>query len=192
VDAVKLVVGLGNPGKEYIDTRHNVGFAVIAALASRYGIKVTQARHSSLLGRGKIAGCDVCLQQPLTYMNLSGQAVKSALQALNLSPADLLVISDDLDLPLGRLRIRGSGGSGGHKGLKSITQSLDTDAFPRLRFGIGRPREQMAVEDYVLSRWDGEEKSLLRLYLERAVLAIETVVLYGVDEAANLHNGEPE
>lgn len=189
---MKLIVGLGNPGKEYADTRHNVGFAVIVVLASRYDIKVKEAKHSSLFGRGKIGGFDVCLQQPLTYMNLSGQAVKAAVKTLNLDLLDLLVISDDLDLPLGRLRLRGGGGSGGHKGLKSITESLSTDAYPRLRFGIGRPPDDMAVEDYVLSRWSGAEKLILASSIERAALAVESFVLHGVAYAANVHNAEPE
>jgi len=189
---VKLVVGLGNPGQEYADTRHNAGFAVIVALASRYGIKVKDAKYSSLFGRGKIGGLDVCLQQPLTYMNLSGQAVKGAVKALSLDLSDLLVISDDLDLPLGRLRLRGSGGSGGHKGLKSITEVLATDAYPRLRVGIGRPPEQVSVEDYVLSRWSAAEKLLLAASIDRAVLAVENFVLHGVAHAANVYNAEPE
>lgn len=189
---MKLVVGLGNPGKEYSDTRHNAGFAMIAALAARYGIKVKEARFSSLMGRGKISGQEVWLQQPLTFMNLSGQAVKPALKSLDLLPAELLVISDDLDLPLGSLRLREQGGSGGHKGLKSIAECLATQEFPRLRLGIGRPHEGVAVEDYVLARWSGDEKVLLAATVERAMLLVESFVLYGAAEAANRHNGRAE
>lgn len=189
---MKLLVGLGNPGKEYSDTRHNAGFAVIAALAARYGIKVSEARHASLMGRGKIADQVVWLQQPLTFMNLSGQAVKPALQSLGLLPADLLVISDDLDLPLGSLRLRAQGGSGGHKGLKSIAESLATSEFPRLRFGIGRPQEGVMIEDYVLSRWSGQEKVLLAGAVERALLFVESFIIFGAAEAANRHNGRTE
>ncbi|MBT9155982.1 MAG: Peptidyl-tRNA hydrolase [Firmicutes bacterium] len=136
---MKLIVGLGNPGAEYAGTRHNAGFAVVGELAAKHGVRVSGRSYQSLIGRGKIGGASVYLQQPLTYMNRCGQAVKSAVVALEIDLSDLLVISDDLDLPLGSLRIRAQGGAGGQKGLQSISDCLGTTEFARLRLGIGRP-----------------------------------------------------
>ena len=135
---MKLVVGLGNPGPRYASTRHNVGFEVITRLAEKHGLKAKESRHNSLIARGIIAGEKVFLQQPLTFMNLSGTAIKPLALQLEIDFKDILVIVDDLDLPLGRIRVRSSGGSGGHNGLKSIIETLGTNEFPRLRIGIGR------------------------------------------------------
>jgi PTH1 family peptidyl-tRNA hydrolase len=185
---VKLIVGLGNPGPQYAGTRHNAGFEVIVHLAEKHGIRVGMATHQSLIGRGKIAEQGVYLQQPLTYMNLSGGAVKSALKAFEILTEDLLVISDDLDLPLGTIRLRANGGSGGQKGLKSITGCLGTEDFARLRIGIGRPPEGMAVEDYVLTKWSQPERSILKLVVASAAEAVECFISAGVVEAANRYN----
>ncbi len=189
---MKLIVGLGNPGAQYADTRHNAGFAVIGGLAAKHGVRVSSASHRSLIGRGKICGAHVYLQQPLTYMNLCGQAVKSAVTALHIDLRDLLVISDDLDLPLGSLRIRAQGGAGGQKGLQSISEHLGTTEFARLRLGIGRPPMGVSTEDYVLSPFSEAEKALFARTAERALDAVETFVLYGVETAANTHNNRAE
>lgn len=189
---MKLIVGLGNPGAQYAGTRHNAGFEVVTKLALQHGIRVSMATHQSLIGRGKIAGVDVYLQQPLTYMNLSGQAVKSAIKAFAIELPDLLVVSDDLDLPLGSVRIRAQGGAGGQRGLKSISDCLGTQDYPRLRMGIGRPPEFMAVEDYVLSRFRPEEQKIFDETVERATEVIETFLLHGADVAANKHNRRGE
>ncbi|KAF0195617.1 MAG: peptidyl-tRNA hydrolase PTH1 family [Bacillota bacterium] len=185
---MKLIVGLGNPGPQYVGTRHNAGFEVVVHLAQRHGIRVSMATHQSLLGRGTIAGQGVYLQQPLTYMNLSGAAVKSAVKAFEISTEDLLVISDDLDLPLGTIRLRANGGSGGQKGLKSIAGCLGTENFARLRIGIGRPLEGMAVEDYVLTKWSQSERDILKDVVASAAEAAECFVSAGVVEAANRYN----
>jgi len=185
---VKLIVGLGNPGAEYAGTRHNAGFAVISELAAKHGIRVSMTAHQSRVGRGKICGCGVYLQQPLTYMNRSGQAVKSALLAYDIALTDLLVISDDLDLPLGSLRIRAQGGAGGQKGLQSIADCLSTSEFARLRLGIGRPPLGGPVEDYVLGRWDKLDQAAFAHTVGRALEVVETFVVYGAEVAANKHN----
>jgi len=185
---LKLIVGLGNPGSEYSGTRHNAGFAVLAALAAKHGVRVSMNTHQSLLGRGKICGVGVYLQQPLTFMNRSGQAVKAAVARLDIDLSDMLVISDDLDLPLGSLRIRAQGGAGGQKGLQSIADCLGTTEFARLRVGIGRPPLGVSTEDYVLERFSEDEKALFARTVERAIEAVETFVLYGVETAANRHN----
>lgn len=189
---MKLIVGLGNPGPKYAGTRHNAGFEVIVCLAQRHGIRVSMNSHQSLIGRGKIAGQDVYLQQPLTFMNLSGSAVNSAVKAFGIFPTDLLVISDDLDLPLGTIRLRASGGSGGQKGLKSIIGCLGSEDFARLRIGIGRPPEGLAVEDYVLTKWSQSERSIFERVVVSAVEAVEAYVSLGVTEAASRYNKHSE
>lgn len=189
---MKLIVGLGNPGAEYATTRHNAGFAVLAAIAAKHGVRVSMNTHQSLIGRGKIYGAGVYLQQPLTYMNRSGQAVKAAIARLDIDLSDILVISDDLDLPLGLLRIRAQGGAGGHKGLQSIADCLGTTEFARLRFGIGRPPLGVSTEDYVLERLREDEKALFALTVERTIEVVETFVTYGVETAANRHNSRAE
>lgn len=185
---MKLIVGLGNPGPRYAGTRHNAGFEVVVHLAQQHGIRVSMASHQSLIGRGKIAGQGVYLQQPLTYMNLSGAAVKSAIKAFEISLTDLLVISDDLDLPLGTIRMKANGGSGGQKGLKSIAGCLATEDFARLRIGIGRPPEGTSVEDYVLTTWSQSERSTVNLVVASAAEAVECFISNGVVEAANRYN----
>ena len=185
---MKLIVGLGNPGQRYAGTRHNVGFEVVVRLAQQYGVRVSMTAHQSLIGRGKIAGQNVYLQQPLTYMNLSGAAVKAAVKAFEVSTENLLVISDDLDLPLGTIRLRASGGSGGQKGLKSIIECLNTEDFARLRIGIGRPYDGVAVEDYVLTKWTPSERDVLARVVSSAAEAVEAFVTLGVVEAANRYN----
>lgn len=189
---MKLIVGLGNPGPKYAGTRHNAGFEVVVHLAQQHGIRVSMATHQSLIGRGKIAGQAVYLQQPLTYMNLSGAAVSSAVRAFEISFDNLLVISDDLDLPLGSVRLRPNGGSGGQKGLKSIIGSLGTEEFARLRIGIGRPPDSVAVEDYVLTKWSGAEREIFNRTVAEAAAAVETFVTMGATEAANRHNKRSE
>jgi PTH1 family peptidyl-tRNA hydrolase len=185
---MKLVVGLGNPGPKYAGTRHNVGFEVITMLAGQYHMKAKRSQHNSLIAHGNISEQRVVLQQPLTFMNRSGVAVKAMAAELGLVPEDILVIVDDLDLPLGRIRIRANGGSGGHNGLKSITEALGSSDFPRLRIGIGRPSDDMAVEDYVLEVFSKEEREIVKPALETAVLAVETYLLLGATEAANRYN----
>lgn len=189
---MKLIVGLGNPGAEYAGTRHNAGFAVLAALAAKHGVRVSRSTHQSLIGRGKICGAGVYLQQPLTYMNRAGQSVKAAVARLDIDLSDILVISDDLDLPLGSLRIRAQGGAGGQKGLQSISDCLGTSEFARLRLGIGRPPLGMSTEDYVLSRFGEAERALFARTVERAVEVVETFVLLGVEAAANKHNNRAD
>ncbi|MDP3058819.1 MAG: aminoacyl-tRNA hydrolase [bacterium] len=187
---MKLIVGLGNPGPKYAGTRHNAGFRVVHQLAQKYGIAVSMHSHQSIIGRGKIVGQNVYLQQPLTYMNLSGSAVKAAMTSFNIEPSDLLVISDDLDLPLGTIRVRDSGGSGGHNGLKSIIGCLDTNDFPRVRIGIGRPAEDEQVESYVLQNWSAKEKEIFNTVVEMAIEAVEVILEKGIVEAANKYNGK--
>lgn len=169
----RLIVGLGNPGEEYAGTRHNVGFWVVSLLARRHGVALKTHRHHSRLGTGIIAGVPVVLAQPMTYMNRSGEAVKALLKAYSLTPAQMLVVYDDVALKLGTLRLRPSGSSGGHNGMRSIIASIGTEAFPRLRLGIGPAPEGIDLADFVLSPFDDSEKPLMRHLLELSADACE-------------------
>ncbi len=185
---MKLVVGLGNPGAKYANTRHNVGFMVVDRLARRVGIGLTKRQCNALTALGTISGQRVCLAKPQTYMNLSGDAVACLARFFKVSPADLLVVYDDRDLPLGRVRLREKGSAGGQRGMESIIAALGTSDFPRLRIGIGRPAEVDAV-DHVLGSFSAEERPLIEAALDRAVEAVEGVLSEGVDWAMNSFNG---
>ncbi len=188
---MKLIVGLGNPGKTYIDSRHNIGFQVLNALSKRYGIVLKRERDFStrlLSGKGDIAGVEAILLEPLTYMNLSGVAVKAALKKYKVSIEDLLVICDDLDLEFGRIKIRKSGSSGGHRGLASIIDYLGGNNFNRLRIGIGRPSEAIDPAEYVLSPFTKREKSVVNCIIEKACDCIESWGTAGVVKTMDIFN----
>ncbi len=183
-----LIVGLGNPGKEYKDTRHNVGFLTVEELARRGGLKWERPRLKSAQARGTLAGRDTVLAKPQTYMNLSGVAVVQLVRWYKIPLSDLLIISDDLDLPFGQLRLRAGGSAGGQGGLKSIIQQLRSDAFPRLRIGIGRPRWG-EPKDYVLTRFTKEQTAELPTIIDRAADAAELWLAEGIIAAMNRFNG---
>ncbi|MCG0275838.1 MAG: aminoacyl-tRNA hydrolase [Thermosediminibacteraceae bacterium] len=182
-----LIVGLGNPGKEYEDTRHNVGFMVVDKLAERLGIKVDRVKFKGLFGEGFFEGEKILLLKPMTYMNLSGQSVQDAVEFYKIPTENLVVIYDDMDLPLGRLRIRKKGSSGGHKGMESIIYHIASEGFPRIRVGIGRPKDD--VVDYVLGKFEPGEKKVIDAVIEAAAEAAVTIVQHGVEEAMNRYNG---
>lgn len=183
---MKLIVGLGNPGKQYAETRHNVGFMVIERLARELKVPVAKKMFNALVGQGMLNNEKIILAMPQTYMNLSGQAVSSLLHWYKLAPADLVVVYDDLDLPAGTLRLRPAGGSGGHRGMQSIIAALGTENFVRLRVGIGRPpAEEMETADYVLSRLDLRE---MEDVLQSAAAAVLCLLREGLEKAMNLYN----
>lgn len=184
---MKLIVGLGNPGEAYQNTRHNVGFMTVDRLARRLGISIKKRECFSLTGDIHLDGEKLILAKPQTYMNLSGRAVLALTEYYKVPPEELLVVCDDLDLPFGRLRLRLRGGSGGHRGLSSIIGLLGTDCFPRLRIGIGRGEE---VVSYVLGRFGSEEESLLNEVLDSAVESILTARKEGYNRAMNRYNRE--
>ncbi|MCC2668217.1 MAG: peptidyl-tRNA hydrolase [Armatimonadetes bacterium] len=184
-----LVVGLGNPGAEYHHTRHNAGFLAIDRLAQRHEIEVTRSRCRALVGYGSIGSIPVALAEPQTFMNLSGESVVPLLRQLHLPRSAVLVITDDLDLPLGRIRIRANGSPGGHNGLKSLVHHLGTEEFPRIRVGIGRPPRGVTVVDHVLSPFAPEETEALQDAINRAAEAAEVVVTEGLDAAMRRFNG---
>ncbi len=191
---MKLVVGLGNPGPEYADSRHNAGFRVVAELARRHGIALSRERRLlGRFGRGRVCGIETGLLEPHTYMNRSGEAVVAATTEFPLAElgSDLVVVYDDLDLPFGRLRIRPGGGAGGQKGLADIQNRLGRNDFPRLRVGIGRPPSGDDPVDYVLAPFDAEQQAGLTEVLERAADAVEVILTDGVQLAMNRFNASP-
>ncbi|MEW6182837.1 MAG: aminoacyl-tRNA hydrolase [Bacillota bacterium] len=184
---MKLVVGLGNPGAEYAGTRHNMGFEVMDRLAGFYDTAFKRINRGKVLAAvARIGHEEVILAKPQTFMNLSGQAVLSLLKKNALSPAALLLVYDDLDLPLGRLRLMHDGSSGGHKGVDSVISAAGTAEFPRMRVGIGRPTGEAA--DYVLSRFFSEERERVGEVLEAAVGAVDCVLREGMTRAMNKFN----
>ena len=189
MDEIGLIVGLGNPGPEYAGTRHNAGFMVIDRLLAGCPAGRFEERHtaSSSVWAGKFRGRALLLQKPLTFMNLSGQAVALLARRSGIQPESILVISDDLDLPVGRLRLRNGGADGGHNGLKSIIAELGSSSFRRLRIGIGRPKPGETV-DYVLSKFEGEEERRFEASLAAAAEAVRTVLTGGMARAMNRFN----
>lgn len=154
---MKLIVGLGNPGKEYEKTRHNIGFEVIDTLADKWGIPLNQAKHKGLYGVGYVSGRKVILLKPLTYMNLSGESIIAVMNYFKMDIEDLVVLYDDLDLAVGKIRLRQKGSAGGHNGIKSMISHLGTQQFNRIRIGIGRPETPMPITNYVLGKFQSEE-----------------------------------
>ena len=184
---MKIVVGLGNPGSEYSDTRHNVGFMAIDALARRLGISSWKKRNQALVAEYR-AEEPVVLIKPQTYMNLSGVAVGELARWYKVSPEDIIVIFDDMDLKIGRLRLRTKGSSGGHRGIESLLTHLTNGNFARVRIGIDRPPTNWQVVDYVLSHFTPEEQPVLNEAIIRAAEAAECIVKQGMNKAMNVYN----
>lgn len=193
---MKLIVGLGNPGRAYENSRHNIGFMCVSHFAKEYGIKFDRKEGKARTGTGRIGDEEVVLARPQTFMNNSGDSVKRLLDRYKLSPADLLVIHDDMDLPLGKIRLRQNSSSGGHKGASSIISYLGTQDFIRLRVGIGRPEagetSSLFMEDevigYVLSNFTAEEKKVINEVIPRVTAAIGRLLAEGLEKAMNGFN----
>ncbi len=183
-----LFLGLGNPEKRYEKSRHNLGFRVLDSLAKRLKIKIKTKRYKSLMGRGRIRRKGIILAQPLTFMNNSGLAAASLVRGLEILQKNLVVVCDDIDLPIGRIRIRRKGGSGGHKGLESINQYLKSNEFPRLRIGIGRPPQGMDPKEYVLKNFTRGENLLVKKAIDKAGEALILLVEEGIIPAMNRYN----
>ena len=188
--AAWLLVCLGNPGEKYENTRHNVGFMVADEVAERRSAPIQRLRFKALTNILTISGEKVLVMKPVTYMNLSGEAVRPAADFYKIPPERILVVLDDTALPVGRLRIRKGGSAGGHNGLKSIIQHLGTDQFPRLRLGVGeKPHPDYDMADWVLGRFQGEDKKAMEAAVKRAADAIECLIAQGPDRAMNKFNG---
>ena len=188
-----LIIGLGNPGSAYERTRHNVGFRVVEKLAAKLGWKWTERRARAVLASGTIDSEKVILVKPLTFMNLSGAAVNELVRWYKVQPEDVLVIYDELDLPVGKIRLRSKGSAAGHNGLEDIIAHLHTRAFPRLRIGIGHPtHSRISGKDYVLGIPPLDERILLETAEERAVEAILMLISQGINATMNIVNADPE
>jgi len=200
---MKLIVGLGNPGIEYVGTRHNVGFEVVDRMAEKLGWvrpgdfdrnarkKFDGLTMDGLVDSSTGAKEKLLLVKPTTYMNLSGRSVQAAMSFYQLTPMDVMVVLDDLALPCGKIRLRGSGSSGGHNGLKDIEKMLSTNAYPRLRIGIDPPPEFVAGRDYVLGKWSPEQKKIVNPAVDRACGAILTWADKGIEKAMSQFNVDP-
>lgn len=185
------VVGLGNPGEEYTNTRHNVGFQVVDEVAARMDSDIRRPEFQALTARARLGRSMVLMMKPQTFMNASGRAVAAAFQDLGLDSGCLIAVYDDLDLPLGRLRIRPDGGAGGHRGVASLIQELGTTSFARVRVGIGRPPEGCAVIDHVLSPFRPEESLDVKNAVATAADAVERIITNGTIAAMEAFNGRP-
>lgn len=184
-----LIVGLGNPGKQYENTRHNVGFDAIDCLVDEYRIPSSGKQHKAIYGKGAIEGRKVILAKPLTYMNLSGEAVRALVDYYKIDPeTELLVIFDDISLAPGNIRIRKKGSAGGHNGIKSIISHLGTQNFQRIKVGVGEKPKNWDLADYVLGTFSKDDRKLVDEALERAVKAAALIVQGEIDEAMNLYN----
>jgi PTH1 family peptidyl-tRNA hydrolase len=187
-----LVIGLGNHGSTYANTRHNAGWMALDELERRGRFGKQRREGPARVVEGSVDGVDLVLARPQTYMNLSGRAGVHLIERYSVSPADVIVVHDDLDLPLGRLRLRRNGSAGGQKGVKSLADSWRFKDFMRVRIGIGRPPEDMDPTDYVLRRFTPEEKRLMEEVLPRAADAVVAIVRDGLDKAASVYNAAPK
>lgn len=182
-----VIAGLGNPGKKYENTRHNMGFITIDRLAEKHDIKVDKLKFKALVGEGRIAGQKVLLVKPQTYMNLSGESIREVMHFYKLDPEDLIVIYDDIDIELGALRIRKFGSAGTHNGMRSVVYQLQSDRFPRIRVGIGSQKRGDLV-DFVIGGFSKAEVPVLEETVDKAVAAIECIVEEDIDLAMNRFN----
>lgn len=188
---MRVIIGLGNPGMKYAGTRHNIGFDTVTALADKYNIKINNKKFNGLIGDGFIGGEKVLLVQPQTYMNLSGECVGQIADFFKIEPENLIVICDDINLDTGRLRIRAKGSAGGHNGLKNIIAHLGTEAFPRIRVGVGEKTEGWDLADYVLARFSKDDEPVIREAIKNAVGAVETWISDDIGTAMNRFNINP-
>lgn len=186
-----VIAGLGNPEKKYFGTRHNIGFDVIDALSDKYNIELTETKFKAAYGKGRIGSERVILVKPLTYMNLSGEAIRPLCDYFKVdTTSDLIVISDDVELDEGNIRVRPKGSAGGHNGLKNIIKLLGHDEFSRVRVGVGKKPKEYDMVNWVLGHFEGEAVVLIKEGKERAVAAIEEIIENGVDSAMNKYNGK--
>jgi len=186
-----IIIGLGNPGKRYENTRHNLGFITIDKIARENNINVNKIKHKALVGEGMISGHKVLLVKPQTYMNLSGESVREVFEYYKIEPEKLLVIYDDIDIPMGQLRIRKKGSAGTHNGMKSIIYQIQTDQFPRIRIGIGNDRKRGLIS-HVIGGFKKEEKAAIEDAVIRAAKAVTDILDIGIEKAMSEYNVKPK
>lgn len=189
---MKVVVGLGNPGPRYARTRHNIGFDVLSCFANKHAFPASKLKFDALLTECQVFGEKIVLLTPQTYMNASGRSVRQCIDFFKLELNEMIIVVDDMNLDLGRLRLRGSGSSGGQKGLADIIRVVGTEAIPRLRFGIGRPQGRMDPSDFVLQRFTDTENKAVEISIEDAIAGLEIWIKNGISAAMNATNSQPE
>lgn len=188
-----IIVGLGNPGRDYVGTRHNIGFDAIDALCAKYDITLKKEKFRAVYGEGRIGGEKVLLVKPQTYMNLSGESVRALRDWYKVEEENILIIYDDMSLPLGKLRIREKGSAGGHNGIKNIIYQMETDVFPRIKIGVGAPdHPDFDPKDYVLGKFSSEEVKILIKSVVLVTEAVEEIIRHGAKSAMNQFNGRNE
>ena len=187
-----LIAGLGNPTLQYAGTRHNIGFDTITRICDDNNIMLTSKKHKALIGQGILGGEKVILAQPQTYMNNSGESVAEIARYYKLAPDNIIIIYDDISLPVGQLRIRGKGSAGGHNGIKSIIKCLGSENFLRIKIGVGEKPDNRDLADYVLSRFSNEDNVIIREALGEAAKACECIISQGMQSAMNKYNGKRE
>ncbi len=188
MDNIKVIIGLGNPGSKYDNTKHNIGFDVIDYISHQYNISINKVKFKSIIGEGKIDGERVILVKPQTYMNLSGESVREIIEWYKLPVGNIIIIFDDIDLNMGKIRVRPKGSAGSHNGMKSVIYQIQDDNFPRIRIGIGRPPEGWDLADYVLSKFGADDRKIMDESVKNAAKAVEIIIKSGVDSAMNLIN----
>lgn len=179
------IIGLGNPGREYMNTRHNIGFDTVELISSKYNIKLNKGKFKSIYGEGNIDDKKILLVKPQTYMNNSGMAVLDLYNFYKIPIENIIVIVDDVDIDFGAVRVRAKGSGGTHNGLKSIVYQLQRDDFPRIKVGIGKAKEDMDLADFVLSRFSQEDRTIIEEAIKKAARAAELIVKYDVNKAMN-------
>jgi PTH1 family peptidyl-tRNA hydrolase len=188
LENLNIIIGLGNPGPRYDNTRHNVGFDTIDFISGKYGIKVTKLKHKALIGEGIMEGERVLLAKPQTFMNLSGESVREIMEWYKIPSHHMILVYDDIDLPLGKIRVRAKGSSGTHNGMRSVIYQMQTDEFPRVRIGIGKPVEGWELADYVLGRFSPEDRKIVDESVLNAADAVSLIVKSGIISAMNKYN----
>lgn len=183
-----IIIGLGNPTREYQATRHNIGFDVITRISDEYNIPLDFKKHKAICGRGFIEGEKVVIAQPQTYMNLSGESVRELVDFYKVTPQEVIVIYDDISLDVGQLRLRSKGSAGGHNGIKSIISHLGTQDFPRVKVGVGDKPAGWDLADYVLSRFKEDEQLIIRDAIGKSSEAVKSIIKDGMESAMNIYN----
>lgn len=187
-DDLFIIIGLGNPGLKYKNTKHNVGFDVIDLLGDKYDIKTSRLKFKAYSGEGRIEGHKVVLVKPQTFMNLSGESVKALVDWYKADITKVILVFDDVDIPIGKIRIRPGGSSGTHNGMKSVIYHLQRENFPRIRIGIGSPPEGWDIADYVLGKFSKEERSIIDKSIMKAVEAADAIIKSDINSAMNTYN----
>jgi len=185
-----IITGLGNPGRDYVNTRHNTGFEAIDDIASKYNIKISKEKFKGYYGEGFIGGEKIILLKPQTFMNLSGECLRDFVHWYKIDPENIIVIYDDISLPVGKMRIRPKGSAGGHNGIKNIIYQLGTDVFPRIKIGVGSPEnKEYDLIDFVLGKFTKEETEILVKTVIKSSEAVESIIKNGTEKAMSVYNG---